>query len=709
MARRRLLRRVMTPEATNLHRSDRSTEGTWPLRAPRSTWALTALVGICGVILSVAVYRVFWGREQALAGARFQLQAARQVEDIRHVLSAKLGAVRTLAGFYAGSQEVLPEEFRTFTRPLLTKYPKGIQALAWAPRVVSPEGGERFPIRLVEPGDGNEALLGLDLNSEADCRAAMERAREAGRLAAGVTTPLWDHAADARALYVMMWVHGGTETSDPSAPSPDEGVWGFVFGAFGAGDAIEEALRRLPPAGIDVQVFDELPSGETESLYAHASRLRGPENPIIPLKRLPVEPDSPLRHLERVAVADRTWAVYCTAVESHFTAGRSWGPLVALGAGLLLTGLMVAYLLLLIGRTARIEQLVAERTAQLHSISNAALDAVIMMDPWGNVAHWNPAAEKMFGYRREEILGRSVHQTLVPDRYRTDAQKGVEAFARHGQGRAVGRVLELAAVRRDGSEFPIEISLSSIRLEGQWWAVGIIRDISSRRQTQEALEKERQLLRKLLGLQERDRKLVAYEIHDGLAQQLTAAVLKLQAFCQQRDRDPPRAQQTFDDGLQLLRGCVDEARRLIGGLRPPILDQSGIVAAVEYLISEHRRDGGPEIEFSHRIGAARLAPPLEIAVFRIVQESLNNACRYSHAEKIHIDLSRVDDRLRIEVQDWGVGFDPATVAENRFGLQGIRERARLLFGHAAVESTPGQGTRIVVELPLLEETSEESE
>jgi len=698
----------MNPKSTTQQNSRPPIEGVRATRAARSRWALTLVVGACGIALSILLYRVLWVREYALCDAQFQIQSERRVDGIRHVLTAKMAAVRTLAGFYAGSQEVLPDEFQTFTRPLLTEYPKGIQALVWAPRVVSPDGAERFPVRFVEPRAGNEAWLGLDLNSNARRRAAMERARGTRQVAAAVTTPVWDHDGEARALYVIEWIDDEGDTADRSALSQDGRVNGFVVGAFRIADVLEESLDRLEPAGVDVQVFDMPVSGEATLLYAHPSRLRGPENPFTPVETLPMETDSPMQDLEFIDVADRRWAVYCTAVEPGFLVGLFWAPLGALAAGLLVTGLMVGYLLLLTGRTGRIEQLVTERTTQLHSISNAALDAVIMMDPAGNVAHWNPAAERIFGYRREEILGRSVHDVLVPDRYKPDAEKGVKEFARHGKGPAIGKVLELEAVHRDGSEFPIEISISSIRLEGQWWAVAIIRDISARRRSSEALEKERQLLRKLLSLQERDRKLVAYEIHDGLAQQLTGAVLKLQAFRQKQDRDPRQAQAIFDDGLQLLHNCVDETRRLIGGLRPPVLDESGIVAGVEYLISEHRRDGGPEIEFSHRIGAARLAPPLEIAVFRIVQESLNNACRHSQSEKIRVELAEVDDQLRIEVQDWGIGFDPATVAENRFGLQGIRERARLLFGRATVESAPGQGTRIRVELPLLEEASSET-
>ena len=91
---------------------------------------------------------------------------------------------------------------------------------------------------------------------------------------------------------------------------------------------------------------------------------------------------------------------------------------------------------------------------------------------------------------------------------------------------------------------------------------------------------------------------------------------------------------------------------------------------------------------------------MENAIFRIVQESLNNACRHSRSDRIRVALARRGDRICIDVRDWGVGFDPSAVAEQRFGLQGIRERVRLLDGRVAIESAPAQGTHISVELPL---------
>ena len=156
----------------------------------------------------------------------------------------------------------------------------------------------------------------------------------------------------------------------------------------------------------------------------------------------------------------------------------------------------------------------------------------------------------------------------------------------------------------------------------------------------------------------------------------------------------------FDKSERLLREAMEECRRLISGLRPPILDEAGIVAAIDALVSEQRQRGGPEIEFLHRVDFDRLAAPVESAAFRIVQECLTNACRYSQSQKIRVGLVQVNGRVLIDVQDWGVGFDPQRVEKGHFGLQEIRQRARLLGG-STIQAVPGQGTHITVELPLV--------
>lgn len=237
----------------------------------------------------------------------------------------------------------------------------------------------------------------------------------------------------------------------------------------------------------------------------------------------------------------------------------------------------------------------------------------------------------------------------------------------------------------------------------------ICEDITGRIAAEETVAQEQQLLRRLLNLHERERQLTAYEIHDGFAQYLTGALYQLQAARQHVEQFPSAARENFDQGLRSLSNSIDEARRLINGLRPPILDEAGIVAALEHLIFDVERTADLRIEFVHDVGERRLAPPLESTVFRIVQEAISNVHRHSESEKTRIDLTVEEGQVRIRVEDWGVGFDPDKVKHKHFGLRGIRERARLFGGRARIESKLGQGTRLLIELPLLEQLPEDSD
>jgi PAS domain S-box-containing protein len=223
----------------------------------------------------------------------------------------------------------------------------------------------------------------------------------------------------------------------------------------------------------------------------------------------------------------------------------------------------------------------------------------------------------------------------------------------------------------------------------------------ARAQAEESFLNERRLLRHLLDLQERDRQITAYELHDGIAQQLAGALLFLENCVKRRDGDPVLDQKQFNDGMDLIRRGLDEVRRQISGLRPLILDEAGVIQAVEHLVAEGRQRTGADIVLKHDVRFQRLAPPLETAVFRIVQESLANACRHSHSDFIRVQLLQTAGQLHIKVADEGVGFNPDAVPPDHFGLRGIRERARLLDGRATIRSRPGEGTEIHVTLPLL--------
>ena len=252
-----------------------------------------------------------------------------------------------------------------------------------------------------------------------------------------------------------------------------------------------------------------------------------------------------------------------------------------------------------------------------------------------------------------------------------------------------------------GSWWSVRAVLLAEEGGGEPRAIVICTDVTQKRLATEAIGKEQRLLRRLLELHERERRLTAYEIHDGFAQQLTGALFRLQSFRQTHACDSADNWDDFDSAMRLVTRAIEEARRLISGLRPPILDESGVIRAIEYLVCEHETDDGPRIEFVPHVAFDRLAPPLESAIFRIVQESLQNACQHSRSDRVRVELTQSGDRVHVDVRDWGVGFSTDAVEEQRFGLQGIRERTRLLNGRVVIESAPGKGTHISVELPLV--------
>jgi len=216
-----------------------------------------------------------------------------------------------------------------------------------------------------------------------------------------------------------------------------------------------------------------------------------------------------------------------------------------------------------------------------------------------------------------------------------------------------------------------------------------------------AVQKQRELLKRVLDAHEQDQQSLARQLHEGLAQQMIGALLQLRAVEQLQRGDPDGAANELRAVGKLLSEGIDEARRIASRLRPPGLDEFGIVAGINFLLAETVKNNAElEIEFSHEDEFARVPAPVDTAVFRIVQELLTNASRHSQTMKVRVELAQADGHLRVEVLDWGIGFDPTVVGEDCFGLQEVRERAKLLGGRTAIDNSPGKGTRVLVELPL---------
>ncbi|NDC64201.1 MAG: PAS domain S-box protein, partial [Planctomycetia bacterium] len=337
------------------------------------------------------------------------------------------------------------------------------------------------------------------------------------------------------------------------------------------------------------------------------------------------------------------------------------------------------------------------------TISRVSGEYVAVVDRAGTIIFCNRVGP---GFTVDQVVGHHIARFTVPESSAL-LEKNIREVFETGEERSLETTVRLL----DGGYDYFALRMGPVAIAGRTVAVLVCCESTrTLKMSEESLRHERHVLRRLIEVQERERQLVSYEIHDGLSQYLAGAMMHLQAFDHAlRSTDGGRAAALaasgdLREGLRLVRAAVDESRRLIGGLRPPALDELGLVAAVESLVSEARADIR-RVSFAHTLPCGRMPAHLETTIFRIVQESLSNVRKHAQARSAEVAIEQAplpDGRcaVRVAVRDDGVGFDSADVPADRFGLEGIRQRCRLVGGEPSIQSRPGGGTTIEAVLPL---------
>ncbi|MGD0519456.1 MAG: PAS domain S-box protein, partial [Thermoguttaceae bacterium] len=637
---------------TNLESVAAKGEGSRFHRLNYKQWWLLGGVAVGGLVVSFVLFWTIRLQERQVAGVQFRLEAEKKVAAVKQALADQLGIMSLVKAFYAGSFDVDRNEFKIFSDSVFKEH-SDIKTLAWMPRIrsekrdafeeaakkagllqyqITERRGESFvpaavrkqyfPILFIEPQAKHQDMLGFDFGSLPECLAAMDRAE--AKPGPAITYVNISGLKSEPEFTICMFEDAHNESrSSAEVANPPHLADGFILGVFHIRDVVNSALELIQPTGVDIYLFDVTVPQKTKYIFSYASRIRGTALPVLE-SPLP-ESSAPIRYEERIIVGDRTWLAYCLPTDVYFSGESRWEPTAALLAGLLITGLIAGYLFLLTGHATRIEKLVSQRTGELQTseqrfrllVENAA-DAFFLNDDNGRILDVNQRACELLGYTRKELLKMNVLDVEV-------AFKPEDHHERVWKQPAADYPINIDGLhrRKDGSTFPVEVRINCLETAGNRFIMAVSRDVTERKQAEAAIRKEQRFLRHLIDLQERDRKLMAYEIHDGLAQQLTGALFKLQSLeTIQEKQDLPASRKILDDVLQLIRESVAEARRLIGGLRPPILDESGIVAAVEDLGADRRHGDKSQIEFVNQVQFRRLAAPLEVALFRIVQECL---------------------------------------------------------------------------------------
>jgi PAS domain S-box-containing protein len=331
------------------------------------------------------------------------------------------------------------------------------------------------------------------------------------------------------------------------------------------------------------------------------------------------------------------------------------------------------------------------------TILQTAMDGFWLVDMQGRLIEINEAYCQMSGYSAQELLSMGVADLEAKESV-NDTAAHMKKIMGHGNDR-----FESRHRRKDGSVFDVEISVQYRPIHGGW-LVAFIQNITERKQAERELRRSQQELRELSKAAhdalEAERRRTARELHDELGQSLTALKMDLESMRAELPSHP-ELERRAQDMHALLDGTIAATRRIAADLRPLMLDDLGLAAALDWLTHSFSQRTGIATDLIIDDAVAQIGEPVASALYRITQESLTNVAKYAEATTAEIRLERAGDWVQLAVRDNGRGIDAADHGKRgAFGLLGIRERVTLLGGEVAITGQPGRGSQVRVRIPL---------
>ncbi|RJX33475.1 MAG: PAS domain S-box protein [Oxalobacter sp.] len=383
-----------------------------------------------------------------------------------------------------------------------------------------------------------------------------------------------------------------------------------------------------------------------------------------------------------------------------------------------------------------------ESQARLHVIIETAMDAVIQLDNDGVITDWNTRGERIFGWKRDEAIGKVLVDLVIPASQRLDYETGLRKFIDGEEGNIRHSYFEVEAKHQDGREFPIEVAVTTLaNVDGKLQYCAFMHDITDRKraenalrkarvelenrvfertaelvranrrlqneivertEAQEALQESQEMLRQLVAHQDRirenERRRIAREIHDELGQHLLVLRIDVTMLGRSESEDP-KLQEKVQGILQHIDDTMRSVRAIINNLRPSVLDL-GLYAALEWQTQEFQRRSGIICDLIAGDEELDLDDNVATVLFRILQEGLTNVLRHAKATHVRVALQQEAGNLIMTIADNGVGMQDSKKGErNSFGLVGIKERLHILGGELNIDSG-SHGTRLIVTVPL---------
>jgi PAS domain S-box-containing protein len=347
------------------------------------------------------------------------------------------------------------------------------------------------------------------------------------------------------------------------------------------------------------------------------------------------------------------------------------------------------------GATRR--EVATETERRAAALLEAAPEGIVITDGDGQIVLANEQTELLFGYARDDLLHRPI-EMLLPARFRGRHVAHRRDYLAAPVTRQMGAGLELAGLRKDGSEFPLDVSLSELETAEGTLVIALVRDMTERLEEKlaRALVERRALLGYLVTAGEEERERIAANIHDDSIQAITAAGMRLQILRRTiTDPDQLALLGALEETIQL---SISRLRHLLFELRPPALDREGLAAALRMYLEEW--DAGAQYELEERL-ASQPAEETRLILYRIAQEALRNVSKHASADGVRVVLDERDGGYLVRITDDGVGFVPDGLSPipGHLGLASMRERAELAGGWLRVDSAPDAGTIVEFWIP----------
>jgi PAS domain S-box-containing protein len=353
---------------------------------------------------------------------------------------------------------------------------------------------------------------------------------------------------------------------------------------------------------------------------------------------------------------------------------------------------------------AEARQKAQESQATVQALLETASQAILAIDQHGRIVLANAATEKMFGYGREELINQNLGK-LIPEQFRQQHANHIANWFLQPCNRRMGTGLKLCGVRKDGTEFPADISLSYMQGRDGVLGVAFVSDITDRKRNEELLLDYQKRLQKLtanlLTVQEAGNQDLARELHDVFSQELAALNMELSTL------QPSKASDPLGERLAELAGKIgrlaeqmhDTARRL----HPQILHELGLETALREQCDAFSRQSGIPLQFGCNEIPVSLPEDVSLCLYRVAQEALLNIRKHSGATEVRVQVHRESGGIRLVVEDTGDGFDLNQARKSGgLGLIGMEERVRLVDGNFSIRSQPGLGTTVEVFIPINE-------